>query len=242
MVALANTLRRDLMEFRNLVIQGLLRVPACRSTSSSQDTVQVKGYTRYDGTRTMTDIQKFDEEYAKEYMAHHDRESRLSGNSVQFRIYLFDDNLRDSAKKLLHQDFDITICDCTYKDHNDCKSIAATSDHYLSCCKPRRGVWFTTGIFDIQCRSFHDLMSDKYADDASVCDVAIIMGHSSALFAEDYNVITGLAQMKPTVVAFVGCGEGNARFGPVANISHMHVKLCVRGYSDCGLLPKTNIS
>ena len=178
----------------------------------------------------MTDIQKsvkYNEEYAKEYMAHHrDRESRISGNSVQFRIYLFDDNLRDSAKKLLHQFRDITICSCTYKDYNDCKSIAATRDHYLSCCKPRKGVRFTPGNFDIQCRSFHDLMSDKYIDDASVCDVAIIMGHSSALFAEDYNVISGLAQMNPTVVAFVGCGEGNARFGPVANISHMLSCVC----------------
>ena len=159
-------------------------------------------------------VAKYDDEYIRKYMPHHSL----------FRIYLLGDNLTDSANELLHQDCEITICSCSYKDYNNCNSIEATRDHYRSCRKPCKGIPFTPGIFDI--RSFHDhLLSDK-SDNASVCDVAIIMGHSSALFAEDYNVITGLAKMKPTVVAFVGCSEGNARFGPIANISHMLSCVC----------------
>ena len=168
----------------------------------------------------MTDIHKYVEkyeyEYVKKYMPYH--------SSV--RVYLCNDHLSDDAKYLLQQDCEISICSCSYENYNDCNSIEATRDHYLNCRKPPLRFQCDQYIFDI--RDFHHLVtsSDTSKDATVQCDVVMIMGHSSASFAEHYNVITALAQMKPTIVAFVGCGEGNARFGPVVNMLHLLSCVC----------------
>ena len=49
----------------------------------------------------------------------------------------------------------------------------------------------------------------------------IILGHSSVLFAEDKDLIETCAKLDLTIIAFVGCCEGNTRYGPILNMSYL---------------------
>ena len=150
-------------------------------------------------------------------------------DSESFRVYLVDDDLDDCAKNLFKNRRDINICSCSLEDY--CiKSIALAREHHHKC---RQSPFISTcnqfacNQGNLSLHDFYKLTSD-YEEDATLfnCDVVMILGHSSALFAEDYKLITVLAKMKPTIVAFIGCGEGNTRFGPVVNMARILSCVC----------------
>ena len=142
-----------------------------------------------------------------------------------FRAYGLNENNQDvqACVKNPLKTCDVNICSCSYEDHCT-KSIAQTCEHYRNC---RHRVSIPTRIEDddinLQWFHFHDLIREN--KDAKV-DVVIILDHSNALFSKDHKLVTALAKKNPTVIAFIGYGEGNTRFGSVIKMAHLLSCVC----------------
>ena len=137
-------------------------------------------------------------------------------------IYVLDKTLNDCAGELeffLKQKCEINVCDKEHWETHIGYNIEETSENFDKCPEKKLHTYKVDSTVVSIC-DYGDLERLKTKAKREV-DVIIILGHSSALLAEDKDLIETFAKLDPTIIAFVGCCGGNTRYGPILNMSYL---------------------